>query len=414
MKGSKTEIAPGVWRLRVFTGKYRSNGSPILVSRTIRAPEAKPGAGSRLADRELSKLVTEVSAGKISTTHATVSQLLDRWLEQCELMGHSPWTMKRYRQIGEAVLRPELGHLRLSKLTAQHLDRLYAKLTAKGNKPLTVRRIHTVIGAMLAQGERWDLVSQNVARKARPPAVHAEQIAAPNVDEVRAILSEAERMDPTLAALLGLAAVTGARRGELCALRWNDLDWDANTLSLARSIYETAGGGWGEKPTKTHQVRRISLDEFGLTVLRRHRAQVEQLAISLGLKVPRDTFMFSRSPQGSEPIRPDALTKFATRAAKAAGVDTHMHALRHFTATQAIGAGYDARTVASRLGHADPSITLRVYSHAIEQRDRELAIALGNALASPRRSGARTSKRARGPIEQRVATRPVQGSNDDQ
>ena len=392
MKGSKTEIAPGVWRLRVFTGSYRPNGSPIVVSRTFKAPERKSGAGSRLADRELSKLVTEVSAGKVPSSNATVGQLLDRWLEHCELIGHSPWTMKRYRQIAEAVVRPEFGNVRLSKLTAQHLDRLYGKLTAKGNKPLTVRRIHTVIGAMLAQGERWDLVANNVARRARPPTVHAAQVNAPNVEQVRAILTEAEKIEPSLAPLLALAAITGARRGELCGLRWNDVDWDGSTLTIARSIYETKGGGWGEKPTKTHQVRRIGLDEFGITILRRHRAEVDRLAVHLDLDVPPQAFLFSRSPQGSEPIRPDVVTKFAARAAKSAGVNTHMHALRHFTATQAIGAGYDARTVASRLGHADPSITLRVYSHAIEQRDRELATSLGSALASPSKSVTRTSR----------------------
>jgi integrase len=158
-------------------------------------------------------------------------------------------------------------------------------------------------------------------------------------------------------------------------LRWTDVDWEKATLTIARSIYETKGGGWGEKPTKTHQVRNIGLD-----------------AARLDLDVPPQAFMFSRSPQGSEPIRPDVVTKFAARAAKSAGVNTHMHALRHFTATQAIGAGYDARTVASRLGHADPSITLRVYSHAIEQRDRELATSLGSALASLSKSVAGPSR----------------------
>jgi integrase len=236
---------------------------------------------------------------------------------------------------------------------------------------------------MLAQGERWNLIPNNVARKARPPAVHTEQISAPDAEQVRAILTEAEKVEPMLAALLALAAVTGARRGELCALRWTDVDWQAVTLTIARSIYETKGGGWGEKPTKTHQARRVGLDDFGLTVLRRHHAEVHKLATDLRLDIPGNAFMFSRSPQGTEPIHPDVVTKFAARASKAAGVDTHMHALRHFTATQAIGAGYDARTVASRLGHADPSITLRVYSHAIEQRDHELAATLGSTLAPP-------------------------------
>ena len=93
--------------------------------------------------------------------------------------------------------------------------------------------------------------------------------------------------------------------------------------------------------------------------------------------------MFSQSPVGSEPIRPNVLTKFTERAAKAAKVTTHLHALRHFSATQAIAAGFDPVTVGGRLGHADPSITLRVYSHVLEQRDRALATTLGKTLTLP-------------------------------
>jgi len=117
--------------------------------------------------------------------------------------------------------------------------------------------------------------------------------------------------------------------------------------------------------------------------LRRHRDQVAALALELGVTVADDAFIFSRSPAGAEPIRPDVVTGFTRRVAKAAGVDTHLHALRHFSATQAIAAGFDAVTVGARLGHADPAITLRVYSHALEQRDRDVAASLGRTLALP-------------------------------
>jgi len=197
------------------------------------------------------------------------------------------------------------------------------------------------------------------------------------------MVEAAEKVEPALAVLLVVAAITGARRGELCALRWPDLDWKARTLTFARSVYETTGGGWAEKPTKTHSARTVGLDDFGLTVLHRHRVAVERLADELRLVVPPNAFMFSRSPVGSEPIRPDVITRFTIRVAKTAGITTHLHALRHFSATQAIAAGYDPVTVGTRLGHRDPSVTLRVYSHALEQRDRELAETLGRVLAPP-------------------------------
>jgi integrase len=251
------------------------------------------------------------------------------------------------------------------------------------------------------------MVDRNVALRSSPPPVHSAQVVAPSPDQVQALLQAAEASEPTMAVLLLMAALTGARRGELCALRWTDLNAADGTLTIARSVYEAEGGGCAEKTTKTHAARTIGLDALAVEALRRHRAAVDTLADRLGLEVLPDGFMLSRSPVGSEPIRPDFVTKFfgglcrrmerpaldklretkpkATRAdlSPADRWDLHVHTLRHFSASQAIAAGFDPVTVGGRLGHADPSITLRVYSHVLEQRDRELATALGKTLALP-------------------------------
>lgn len=142
------------------------------------------------------------------------------------------------------------------------------------------------------------------------------------------------------------------------------------------------GGGWAEKATKTHQERRIGLDDFALTLLDRHRAAVDALATDLALVVRPDGFVFSRSPVGAEPYLPALVTKFTARMAQAVGVDTHLHAMRHFSATEAIGEGADVVTVAHRLGHRDATTTLRIYAGALERRDREVAMALGRVLAA--------------------------------
>jgi integrase len=379
--GTKQEISPGVWRLRVFIGR-NAGGNPVQRSKTIHAPERKPGAGVRLAEKELARMVAEAARGNRATGSETVGELLDRYMKQAESLGRSPTTLREHGRIIETTLRPELGRIKLSKLSAVDLDALYGKLTAKGNKASTVRRVHSVIGAALSQGEKWELVDRNVAHRASPPVMHAGVVAAPSPAEVRQILELAEAAEPMLASLLLLAALTGARRGELCALRWSDLDPEARTLTIARSIIEV-DGAWREKTTKTHNARRIGLDDLALAILRRHRSQVDALAIELDVTVAPDAFMFSRSPAGHEPLKLDVATKFAKRMAQAAGVDTHLHALRHFSATQAVASGADIVTIAARLGHANPSLTLSVYSHALAQRDRELADDLGRTLALP-------------------------------
>ena len=310
----------------------------------------KPGSGSRLADRELANLVAEVAKGSVLATGTeTVDDLLAEWLDHCESLGRSPTTLRKYRSIAETVVKPELGKIRLSRLTAHDLNRLYAKLTAKGNKATTVRRVHALLSAALHYARKRRHGRSRTSRSESPAAGGAGgPDRGPDPAEVQAILSRG-RQDPGLATLLLLAALTGARRGELCGLRWPDIDFAAQTVAIARSIYETDGGGWGEKSTKTHQSRTVGLAMAWLQALRRHRAAVESLAGSLELDVLDDGFVFSRSPVGAEPIRPDVVTKFTKRAAESAGVDTHLHTLRHFSATQAIAAGFDPVTVGGRL-----------------------------------------------------------------
>ena len=153
--------------------------------------------------------------------------------------------------------------MKLTKLTAADLDRLYAKLTANGNKATTVPRLHALIGAAPHQAERWSLVVRNVALRATPPPIRAAKVTAPMPKEVHAIVKAAEATEateaaePALAALILAAALTAARRGELCALRRSDADWQGATLVIARSVYEVEGGGWAEKSTETHAVRQM-------------------------------------------------------------------------------------------------------------------------------------------------------------
>ena len=224
------EVRPGVWRLRVYVGR-KENGQPIQVTKTVRGPEERTGSGKRMAQRELAAMVAKASSSTTSRA-TTVNELLDQWLAHLETLGRSPTTLREYRAIARRVVRPELGTVKVRALTARQLDTLYAKLTAKGNKATTVRRVHALIGAALHQAEKWDMVEFNVARKATPPPVRTEPVKAPSPDDVRAIVAAADELDPGLANLLLLGALTGARRGELCALRWNDLAFHARLLAV--------------------------------------------------------------------------------------------------------------------------------------------------------------------------------------
>ena len=376
MKGTKRKRREGVWELRVYVGRDPGTGNPRQISKIFYG-------GARGADDALRDMIQSQAPSRTDGIGVTVGQLFDKWLEECERLDLSPTTLRTYRAQLERNVVPHLGKLALSRLTAKHLDNLYGVMKTNGLSSKTIRNHHAIISSALHQAVRWGWMRQNVAELAKPPKVSQQRVESPSVEVVRTIVEAAEKRDPRLAPLLMLAALTGMRRGELCALRWSDIDLDLGQIEVSRSLV-VIPGGLAEKSTKTDRSRKVSLDPVGVAVLARHRENTTGWAMEAGVVVPIDAFVFSPFVESTTPFRPDNVTNFFIRVRDAVGAPgVRLHDLRHFTATQLIGAGVDIRTVAGRLGHSDPSVTLRVYSHFIEERDVAAAAIMGQVL-SPR------------------------------
>jgi integrase len=198
-----------------------------------------------------------------------------------------------------------------------------------------------------------------------PPGTPRSNPDPPTPTEAAALLNEAWNADPDWGTLVWLIMTTGSRRGEVCGLRWSRLDLDhAGVAVFKRSTGQLGREVW-EKDTKSHQDRRVTLDPEIIEVLKEHRARCEARAAELGVTIARDAYVFSPVPDGSTPTRPDTVTQRYLRLASRLGINTRLHSLRHFSATELIAAGVDVRTVAGRLGHSGGgSTTLRIYTGA--------------------------------------------------
>jgi integrase len=214
-----------------------------------------------------------------------------------------------------------------------------------------------------------------------PQRVPKAELSPPDVAQVAAFLERAKVDDPALGRILHVLASTGARRGELCALRWRDLDVDRQSLSIERSVIEIAGG-LSEKDTKTHSSRRIALGPGTLTVFEQQHIDAARLAKLAEAHLTGDSFIFSAEPGGATPPPPDSMAKRFQKLRDSLGLGRiRLHDLRHFTATRLIAAGVPIRTVSGRLGHANPSTTLAVYTHFVEARDQDAATVMGDLLS---------------------------------
>ncbi|MGD0808300.1 MAG: tyrosine-type recombinase/integrase [Acidimicrobiales bacterium] len=371
MKGNLTELGEGHWRLRVFVGRD-DTGRIKQVSRNFKGSK-------RQADSALAKLIADIERRQVATKHVgSLGDLLDRWLE-ATASDRSVYTVHEYTRMINRNIKPDLGEIKLDRLTAQHIDAFYGKLRGRGLSAGSVRRHHALLHAALEQAVRWELLSKNPSDRATQPRAISCAISTPTDEQVLSLIAEAERNDHALAAAIVLASITGARRGELAALRWSDIDLSGRSLQIRRSL-TAIRREWSDGSTKTRQTRKLSLDDSLAAYLAKRHAEQEAYAQLVGTRLVKDAFILSPVADGSAPYMPDRLTDNFRNLAKRAGLRTHLHQLRHYSASVAIASGSDVRTVAGRLGHAQASTTLNIYAHVIEARDQQLASLLGRTV----------------------------------
>jgi integrase len=166
-----------------------------------------------------------------------------------------------------------------------------------------VRRHQSILSAALTQAVKWDWIAFNPADSASPPGLRRSSTVAPDTASVQKLVRAAEDTDPVLATAIALAAVTGARRGELCALRWSDVDWKRDVLRIERSLTVIKREP-NEGPTKTHARRDIAIDGALRALLEHRRAQQKTYARTVGVPLTRDPYILSRSAYGSTPCCP--------------------------------------------------------------------------------------------------------------
>jgi integrase len=374
--GSLRQRSPGVWELRVFAGRDAVTGRQVSRSETFRGSK-------RDAERELARLVTEVGkpvgGRELPPNRVTLTQLIESHLAEHK---GAPGTVGSYRSLLVRHIAPTIGRLRIGAVDARTLDRFYDRLENHGLAASTIRSAHALIRGALRQAVRWGWLSTNVARDARPPTVRRGEVRLPTPAEVVVAIEAADAYDPEFGAFVRLAAATGARRGELCALRWSDVDVDGGVVRIDASVVDAPGAGVVIKETKTHTRRGVALDPSTVSALRRHLELVTLRAVFCGLRLADDAFVFSLEVDGSRPWRPEMASHRWDTVRRRAGLDgVRLHDLRHFQATMLLRAGVPVKNVSKRLGHRDAATTLNVYAQFLEEADRQSADLIGRLLA---------------------------------
>ena len=366
------------WEIKIDLGK-----DPLTGKAQVRYHSFK--GSKRQANEEVARLISAAADGNyVDPTRSTVADFFERW----EPNKVSPKTRERYQELIKTHIRPRIGEVRLQKLDAGHLNGLYATLLREGRgtpteplalAPRTVGHIHRLIHRALRDAVKAKLLKANPASVAEAPSVDEGEVQVLNQAQVRTVLERLRGRSMFLIAATALA--TGARRGELCALRWKDVDFERGELQIERSLEQTKAGLRFKAPKTKRGRRRITLPAYIVAELRAHWKTQQEQRLALGVGKDDPEALVFRHHDGS-PVIPNSVTTEWRRLVKSLKLPkVTFHALRHTHVSQLIDAKLDILTISRRIGHSKPSITLNIYGHLMKPTDGEAAAVFEAAYA---------------------------------
>lgn len=290
--------------------------------------------------------------------------------------------------LGASTVNNAVKGERVSRTTARRLAEALGRevnslfILRQGGEALSSESVlshHRVLRSMLALAKKKKLVRTNEAEDATLPKRPKRKARTLQPEEIAKLLQAMEAEPLMWQALVHMALVTGARRGELAGLQWSNIDFEEGTVTIDHALLYDSEKGVYTGSTKTGQDRYNKLPDQTLNLLRRWKRQQAEIALKLGDRWQRSGYLFT-GDTGSH-LHPDSISSYVSRLGEKYDIPgLHTHLFRHTAASIMIGAGVDLVTVAGHLGHADANTTAGIYAHAIAQRKAAASGAIGSAI----------------------------------
>jgi integrase len=373
--GHLRERSPGRWAI-ILDSRDPANGKRKQIWH-------KFTGNRREAKSELARLVAERDAGTlIEPNKTTLAQFLDRWLEHIKPQ-ISPRTHERYAEIATKNIVPLLGGVILAKLRPMQISAAYGKALASGRRdgkgglsPRTVHHMHRILKQALGQALKWQLLPRNPVDACDPPKVERVAMVAFDMAQTAELL-DALRGTRIFAPTV-LAVLCGLRRGEICALRWRNVDLTKGQLSVVESAEQTRAGIRFKEP-KSGRARTVSLSATVVDEMRAHRRRQAEELPRIGVRAGDDTLVVCQAD--GDPLQPRSLThEWVRLLGKTELPRARFHDLRHAHATHMLANGVHPKVASERLGHSKVGITLDLYSHVMPGMQDDAASRVDDAL----------------------------------
>jgi integrase len=332
----------------------------------------------REAEVELRRVLTSIDrGGDPFPAEISLADYLARWLDYQALRVRAS-THKREADLLRLHVVPVIGHLRLDRIRPGHVQMVIDGMLERGLAAGTTVRARSVLGNAMRRAVAWGLIPASPVGVVSPPHPERPRLEVPTPAELLRLIDVARGTQWEVPVLL--AAATGARRGEVLAVRWSDLDFETGRLRITGSM-QRAGGLIERVDPKTDRARRqVTLPSFAVERLKAHRKEQAKLRLFLGFWHAGDAIC----DQGGELIDPDSFSRGFKDVAAKAGLPPAMrlHDVRHGVATAWLEQGLHPAIASAALGHSSPAFTMSVYQHVVEGMSDRAAAALEAAFAS--------------------------------
>ncbi|MEU3607264.1 tyrosine-type recombinase/integrase [Streptomyces sp. NPDC035033] len=330
-------------------------------------------------DAKRRALLDKVDNGvPVSTRSMKLSEWLPYWLDNIVKPRRKKTTAAKYEVHVRLYLVPMLGSKRLESLGVADVRRFLVQLEKK-TSAATAKESHRVLRTALTAACREELVSRNVATLVEPPTVAARELSPWSLDETLDFLAAA-RKDPLYAAFV-LAIALGFRRGEVVGLRWENVDLDKREIRVRTQRQRVAREVYEDDPKGRRRKQTLPLPAICVAPLRWQRLKQAAARERAGGKWTETGYVFST--RTGQPIEPRNLYRSFTRVAKNAGLRVvRLHDARHGTATLLTAAGVPPRVVMEILGHSQIAVTMNVYTHVVQDTQREAVSHVDRLLRS--------------------------------
>ena len=377
--------------VQLSTKKRRANGEGAIGKHPkgywwarLRLPGGKRKAFYADTQKEIIRKLDEAKAAlragaTLDGDRATVSQHGQDWLASIQ-----PTVARNTYITYECLLRlhiwPSLGRKNLRLLSTREIQAAYSVLLADGMTPATLGNTHRTFHTCLEKAVQWGLILRNPSGHVDLPKVNRPEKLMLSEQEIREFLAVAS--GHRLEALFTVALATGARSGELLALRWQDVDLDARVIHIRKSLKKMLHG-FEIGDTKTSGSRRdIDLGPRSIQVLREHRARQNREILSLGSAWDESLGLVFANRIGGPLDQTNVLRREFRPLLRLAGLPEtiRFHDLRHIFASLALSKGMDVVRVSAMLGHTSPATTLQVYSHALPGHGKPIAAVLDSVI----------------------------------